>query len=717
MKQIFIRGRRAVLQEVGPPPLDARGILVRTAAAAISTGTETAPLRVKRRQIVTRLVQPEMREKVRRRWREGSLWEAARKGLPLGTPASPRALRYGNPTGYSCAGEVIEVGAEVREVQPGDRVACAGSPHAEIVSVPANLFVPIPESVEDVDASFVAIGSVALHGVRQAKLSCGENVVVMGLGIVGQLVTQIVHASGARGIALDPVAQRAALARELGAPLALDPSVAGVAERVLAFTGGLGADAVFLCMGSTSAAPIRQALDLVRQRGRLIVVGAPRLDIPRGPFYAKEVELRISRSYGPGRADPSYEREGHDYPIGYVRWTARRNMAEFLRLLAEGRVRMAPLVTHRFPWSQAGEAYETAAENRSTALGIVLTCGADRPASSPPIPAPPISPVAEHHKIPVAVVGPGSFARSFHLPNLVRSEEFRLEAVVAKHQRSASHAAAQFGAHQAHSDFARLLSDPAVGLIVLATPHHLHASQTIAALEAGKAVFCEKPMGMTREEVDGVVAAVERSRGFYAVGFNRRFAPTVVRARELLAGRQGPLVLNYRVAGTFLPAGHWVHDPALGGGRIVGETCHFFDLLCFLVGLDPIDLAVTGGSLSHPATGVDDNLACTMAFADGSIATLIHSDLGRPEVPKERLEIFAGEGVLQIDDFRELQVTGFSGQKGMRLPSVDKGHRNELETIGRALLDGSGSPVPAPEGRRAMELAFRAVRLLRGRPA
>ncbi len=709
MKQLYIRSGQVVLAEVVPPPLDERGILVDVQAAAISVGTEVRSVQGSRLQPVRQLIaSPSFRREAVRRLRRGALWPAIRRWLGLGAPTSPPRRSLGTPTGYSCAGRVLEVGARVRDVQPGERVACAGSPHAEVVYVPRNLFVPIPDGVNDDEAAFVALGSIALHSVRQADVHCGETVVVMGLGIIGQLVEQIARAGGARTIVADLLSERRDLACRLGAHLALDPTGAGAADEVLAFTDGLGADAVLLCMGGESDRPIRQALEMVRERGRLVVVGTPLLNIPRDLLYQKEVDLRIARSYGPGRYDPAYEEEGQDYPAGYVRWTERRNMAEFLRLVAEKRVNVAALITHRFPFAQAGQAYQTAMEDKRASLGIVLVREAATAQVAPlPRPTPPA------RRLGVAVVGAGSFARSFHLPNAARSPQIRLRAVVARRAAHARQAAAEFNAEMSTTDFARVLRDPAVDLVIIATPHNLHASQSVAALEAGKAVFCEKPMGMTPAEVSQVVDAVERTGGFYAIGFNRRFAPTIVRARELLAGRKGPLVLNYRVMGTFVPADHWIYDPVRGGGRVIGEMCHFFDLLCYLVGSPPLRLTAVGGTLSHPGTQLPDNLVCTMTFADGSLASLVYGDLGQPQFPKERLEIFAGEGVLVVDDFVELRVEGFSRQRGMRLPRSDKGHRAELEAIAEALLSGGVSPVPVDAGQRAMMCAFRTLEALR----
>ncbi len=713
MKQLYIRSGRVVLVEVPPPPLDAGGILVNVQAAAISVGTEGRSVQSSRlRPVQQMLHSPSFRSEVWRRLRGGTLWSTAKRQLGLGAPTSPPRLSLGVPTGYSCAGQVLEVGERVRDIQPGERVACAGSPHAEIVQVPQNLFVPIPDGVSEVEAAFVALGSIALHSVHQAEVRCGETVVVMGLGVIGQLVEQLARASGARTVVADLLPERLELARRLGAHLALHPTGAGMQEEVLAFTAGLGADAVLLCMGGESARPIQQALDLVRERGRLVVVGTPALNIPRGPFYQKEVELRIARSYGPGRYDPAYEEEGQDYPAAYVRWTERRNMAEFLRLVAEKRVNVASLITHRFPFEQAGQAYETALSGDRTSLGIVLLREAAEPRTTPlPAPMPSTRPLG------VAVVGAGSFARSFHLPNAARSPQVKLRAVVDKEAQHARQVAAEFGAEMGTADFEGVLHDPAVDLVIITTPHNLHAPQTIAALEAGKAVFCEKPVGMTPAEVEQVVETVQRTGRFYAIGFNRRFAPTIIRARELLAGRKGPLVLNYRVMGTFVPADHWIYDPVRGGGRIVGEMCHFFDLLCYLVDSPPLRLTAVGGTLSHPGSDLADNLVCTLTFADGSIASLVYGDLGERQFPKERLEVFAGEGVLVVDDFVALQVEGFSRQRGMRLPRSDKGHRAELEAIVAAVRQGHPSPIGVEEGRLAMQCAFETVQQLLARPS
>ena len=713
MKQVFLRDRDVVVQEVPAPAPDVRGIIVETHVAAISVGTETDALRAARQRGGRPLAFcAALPEKVVHHAQQGTLWPAVRRRLRRSAPASPPRQQLGKATGYSCAGHVLDVGEGIWDVQPGDRVACAGSPHAEIVYAPRNLFVKIPDGVSDEEAAFVALGSIALHSVRQAELACGETVAVMGLGMVGQLVQQVARAAGARTIVADPVLERLHAARQTGAHLALDPDSAAMQGQVMAFTDGIGADAVILCMGGDSPRPMQQALDLVRDRGRLVVVGTPRMDIPRGPLYRKEVELRIARSYGPGRYDPEYEEEGRDYPVGYVRWTERRNMAEFLRLVAERRVQVAPLITHRFAFDQAPQAYETAAGAPQTVLGIVLTrehaAVTTAPAAAAPAPA---------CDLGVAVVGAGAFARAFHLPNVTRVAGLKLRTVVTRHKGSARRAADEFGAEAATTSLDEVLRDPDVHVVIIATPHRLHAPQAIAALRAGKAVLCEKPMGLTPAEVSRVAGTASETGGFYAIGFNRRFAPAVVRMKELLEGRAGPLVLSYRAMGTFLPANHWTHDPARGGGRIVGEACHFFDLLCYLVGSDPVSVTAAGGTLSHPGTKLCDNLVATLTFADGSIASLVFGDLGHRQFPKERLEVFAGEGVLAMDDFRELTVRGFSGQRGMRLAHSDKGHRAELEALSHAIRQGRPSPADAEAGRRAMLCAFGVLQALRSREA
>jgi predicted dehydrogenase/threonine dehydrogenase-like Zn-dependent dehydrogenase len=712
MRQLFVQNGQVVIQNVPAPALDVRGILVETRAATISVGTETRELGEEAEQsLLGKLIRSaDLRRKAIRLLKEGKLWSAVWQQLGRGAPTSPPRAFLGVPTGYSCAGCVLEVSEQISDVQVGDRVACAGSSHAEIVYAPQNLFVPVPQGVSDAEAAFVALGSIALHSVRQARLTCGETAVVMGLGVIGQLVEQLARAAGARTIVADLVRGRREMARQLGAHLVLDPTADDLEGQVIAFSDGYGADAVILCVGGDSPEPIEQALRLVRDRGRLVVVGTPRMDIPRSLFYRKEVELYIARSYGPGRYDPEYEEEGRDYPIGYVRWTERRNMAEFLRLVSEQRVKVSPLITHRFAFEQAPQAYQAAVSDSETTLGIVLTREAE-----PALVAAPAKPAKSLRRLGIAVAGAGSFARATHLAHIAQNPDLRLRAIVTNHKSTAEQAAVEFKAEAAATDIDVVLKDPAVELVILATPHHLHAKQSIAALEAGKAVFCEKPMGLSRSEVEEVCEAVRRTKGFYAIGFNRRFAPAVRRAKDLLAGRKGPMVLNYRVMTTFTSADHRIYHPKLGGGPIVGEACHFFDLLCYLVGSAPAQLRAVGGALSHPGTRLDDNVICTMTFPDGSIASLVYGDLGDKQFPKERIEIFVGEGVLVIDDFRELGVAGFSRQRGMRLPRVDKGWRAELEAAVAAVIEGTPSPVSAEDGRRAMECAFQVVETLRGK--
>ncbi len=708
MKQLFVKQGQIVLQDVPTPITGDNDILVDVKAAAVSIGTELSALRGGRGNPFVEVVKStQFRQKVIQSAKQGNLWTSAKRRFKIGAPNVPPQNNLGVPTGYSCAGQVLDVGARLNGVAPGDRVACAGSPHAEITAVSKNLFVPIPSNVSDTEASFVALGSIALHSVRQAEINCGETVVVMGVGVIGQLVAQLVIAHGGRTIVSDLSEEKMELAKRLGAHMILASPDKYSIQQIMDFTDGLGADAVLLCMGGDSPKPVQQALDYLWDRGRLVVVGTPKLEIPRAVFYRKEIELRIARSYGPGRYDPHYEEDGHDYPPSYVRWTERRNMGEFLRLVSEKRIDLNSLITDCFPFEQAPQAYESLLKSNNKVLGMALVRETEAVKTSQ------LSLLSENFpQINLAVIGAGSFACAFHLPNAVHVSSTNLRAIVSRSEKKSRDAALRFGAEYATQNFEEVLNDPAVDLVIIATPHHLHADQTIAALEAGKAVFCEKPMGMNRDEIDQICESVERNRGFYAIGFNRRFAPTVQRARQLLSGRKGPLMINYRVMGTFLPADHWIYDPVKGGGRVVGEMCHFFDLIGFLVGKNPETLSAAGGTLSHPGTALSDNLVCTMTFNDGSVAALTYGDLGDAAFSKERLEIFSGEGVLVVDDFKTLIVHGFSRQRGIKLSQIDKGHKSELEAIAKALLEKKTSPIDVHAGRIAMNCAFSTIEAL-----
>lgn len=686
------RGGALATRDVPPPLLQAHGVVVETAFSLISAGTERSKVEVAKKSLLGKaLARP---DQVRL-----ALDMVRQAGVAATYQKVSARLSSLSPLGYSSAGIVVYAGANAGDLRPGDRVACAGAGyanHSEYVYVPRNLCARVPSGVSLDHAAYATVGAIALQGVRQAGANLGEAVGVIGLGLLGLLTVQMLKASGCRVIGLDPDAVRRDLAVALGADAALAPSDSGVEASARALAPG-GLDAVILCAATSSSEPVRLAGTLCRDRARVVVVGAVGLEIPRSPFYEKELDVRMSRSYGPGRYDPEYEEQGRDYPIGYVRWTEGRNLDAFLDLLAQKRLDLDALTTHRFAIEEAERAYELLENKRGEAyLGILLEYGPaeGRAPADAGLSVATAKPPVEG-AIGVGVLGAGSFAQSMLLPHLARDKGVRLRSVATSSGLTARSVAERIGFERCESDPADVLADPGVGLVVIATRHDSHARLACQALAAGKSVFVEKPLALDEEQLDAVVEAWRAARDpFLMIGFNRRFAPLVNAMKSFLSASPEPMALHYRVNAGYVPATHWVQQPAVGGGRIVGEVCHFVDLLAFLCGSQPCEVFAMalpdGGRYSR------DNLTATLRFGDGSVATITYVANGDRSVPKERLEVFSGGRAAWLDDFRTLTLAEGGRQRRER-SGQDKGHAAEMQALVAAVGAGRPSPVPFVE--------------------
>ncbi len=658
MKQVTQNYRTGQLKvaEVPAPRTGEGAVLVANCVSLISSGTEKQAIDLAKASLVGKAAaRPDLVRRVVNKVRLDGVRPTIEKVFAkLDTPI---------PLGYSIAGTVIEIGRRVQGYAVGDRVACAGAGmanHAEINAVPKNLCVPIPAAVTDQDASFVTLGAIALQGVRQAQLTLGERVVVMGLGLIGLLTVQILKASGCRVLGFDPNPERAKLAAGLGADIAVSD---GLIEAALGFTGGHGADAVILTAATKSSQPLNQAAEISRLKGRIVVVGLVGMTIDREPFYKRELDLRLSMSYGPGRHDPSYEISGNDYPLPYVRWTEQRNMAAFLDLIAEGKVTPQALVTHRFGIAEAEKAYQIM-EAGEPHLAMLLTYAGGaaqrierRIERARPSPGRSAS--------GVAFVGLGNYAKGMLLPAFRKASGIRLTAVVTSTGISAGHASEKFGFQTIATEPSAAFEDPATDTVVIATRHDTHAALTTEALQAGKNVFCEKPLAVDAAGLEAVISAAEGSSGVLTVGFNRRFAPLLVKAKAALEPRLGPLVMLYRINAGSVPPDSWIQREE-GAGRIIGEVCHFVDALTFLAAALPVEVQAVA------ASNCADAVSVLIRFADGSTGTIIYSPLGDPSVPKEYVEVFAAGRVVQLDDFRRLTVTR-GGRSSVTKGIQDKG--------------------------------------------
>ena len=711
MKQIFKTKRGGITVAEVPAPIAGPGeVLVETWWSLISAGTETK-----------NLVQSAPARAARRR-------SLLKRGLEVLDQDGLRALAHkvrnqsniGEALGYSASGRVVAIGADVVGFAVGDAVACAGGGyacHAEFNAVPAMLCAKVPEGLPLATAAWATVGAIALQGVRRAAPQVGEVAVVTGVGLLGALTIQILRASGCRVIAVDPMEARRRVAELVGAELAVGTDGRALGDAVRTLTGGVGADAVLLCATTSSSDPMKQALEVVRQRGRVVVVGDVGMDLPRSPFYQKEAEVTISCSYGPGRYDPSYELAGLDYPPGFVRWTLNRNLDAFLRLCAEGRVDTSALVTHVMPVDDGERAFELLVREPATTLGVVLSYPpARRPTAAAPARSVQVGVDRARlgHPIQVAAIGLGSFAREVHLPNLTRGGDFALRWAVAKSGGSAAREARAFGAVYASTDWREALADPAVDAVVISTRHDSHAELSASALEAGKHVLVEKPLGLTEAEVDRVMAAHATSGRVLTVGTNRRYSHPARLARELVAAAQTPAVVTCRVNAGAIPPSHWTQDRAVGGGRIIGEVCHFIDLCGYLVGGAPVERA-RASSIAPGRPGVMslDNLSVALEYADGSLATIIYTSLGAGAQPKERIEVMAGGASVVIDDFEAVEGWGH-GAPSWRGKRKDKGHAAELDAFARAIRGEPSTLVGAASCADTARLAIWIDTALRG---
>jgi predicted dehydrogenase/threonine dehydrogenase-like Zn-dependent dehydrogenase len=702
MKQVFqdSRSGEVTVVEVPAPKVLPGCVLVRTAASLVSAGTERTSSEFASKSLFQKArMRPDLVREV--------LGKISRDGLAAAVAAVRSRLDQPGDLGYSNAGTVIAIGNGITDISSGDRVACAGAGHAvhaEFACVPRLLLARIPDTVSFDHAAFTTLGAVALHGVRNAEVKLGEIVAVIGLGVLGQLTVQILKAAGCSVLAMDISSQRADLALCLGAD-AISTSCSGFQDLCAQYSGRHGVDAIIITAQTGSNDPINLAGAVARNRAVIVAVGNVSMDIPRRCFYEKELDFRVSRSYGPGRYDSSYEQEGIDYPIGYVRWTETRNMEAFLRLLAGGKLHLDPLITHRFSIARAHAAYDLiAGETHETFLGVLISYP-DLADDIPHVNLKSDRPAAPHKSIKIGLLGAGTYATGTLLPAIKRVGGVEMVAVSAATGPHARHAAEKFGFRSCTTDEQEILNSPGVNAVVIATRHHLHAEQVIGALGSGKHVFCEKPLCLNEAELTRIVAAHDGCDRLLMVGFNRRFASLAIRMKSFLGEVREPLAIHYRVNAGFLPPDHWLNDPQQGGGRIFGEVCHFVDFLCFLTGSSPVQ--VETHSLPNAAQYSNDNVQCWLRFAEGSQATISYFANGDKSFSKERIEVFGGGSVALLEDFRRLELVQGGKRRVFRsLLRQDKGHRGEWQAFVDAIQGGKASPVPLHEVVTTMFATF-----------
>ncbi|MCD6356263.1 MAG: bi-domain-containing oxidoreductase [Anaerolineaceae bacterium] len=667
-------------------------ILIKTSASLVSAGTERMLVSFAEKNLIGKAQsRPDLLEQV--------IMKAKREGVLTTLNAAFNKLDQPVTLGYSSSGVVKQVGSGVKKFKPGDRVVCAGggfAVHAEYALIPKNLAAKLPAEVDFESGAFATMGAVALNGVRLANPKVGEISAVIGMGLLGMLTSQILQASGCEVFGMDINSDRIAFAKKLGIRASLNNKVISKYRQL---TYGRGFDHVFICADTESSDPVKIAGEIARDKAYVIAIGAVGLNIPRKPYYEKEITFKVARSYGPGRYDNSYEEGGQDYPIGFVRWTEGRNLETIVGLIASGKLDVSSLITHHFPIKQAQDAY-TLIKNKNTHnfLGIIITYP-DREDSS----------TVEtkifystNHKIHpgiqlnIGILGAGNYANSVFLPLIRKDPKVNLTGIISAKGLNAQHSARKYGFSFSGSNEDDVFTDKQIDLIAVLTQHADHANQVIKGLQSGKHIYCEKPLALSKAQLDQIkVELKKKSHPYLTVGFNRRFAPFSIKLKSFFDQRTQPLFANYRVNAGFIPSSHWLQDPQKGGGRLIGEGCHFIDYLIFLVGQIP----ETVQTHILPNNGIysNDNFIITMIFPDGSIGTISYLANGNKSFGKEYLEVFCGGKIGIIDDFRKLKLYGDSIKKKKALLKQDKGHKNEWEAFISSILSNGPPPIPYNE--------------------
>jgi predicted dehydrogenase/threonine dehydrogenase-like Zn-dependent dehydrogenase len=709
MKQILqnMRSGKIEVAEVPTPAVHPGSVIVQTAFSLVSAGTERMLVEFAEKNLVGKArSRPDLvRQMIDKAHREGIIptLQAAFNRLD-----QPLAL------GYSSSGTIIEVGDGVNGFQPGERVACAGSGyavHAQYVRVPVNLMTRLPENVSLEYGAFTTMGAIAMHGLRLAQPQFGEKIAVIGLGLLGLLAVELSRAAGCKvfGVDLDP--KRVELACTLGAKAVLRENCI---EQGEAFTGNLGFDIVLICADTSSDDPVNLAAQLARDRGRVVAIGAVGMNIPRKPYYEKELTFLVSRSYGPGRYDPVYEEKGQDYPPGYVRWTEGRNLQAFTDLLSENKLNIEPLITHRIPIEKAPEAYELiTAKRRRPFLGVLLTY----PQTSE-LPERKIYLVSNISNrsitgIPrLGVLGAGNYANAVFLPVVKRVGRVSMSAIASATGLSAQHAARRYGFNYSSAHEEDILSSQEIDIVAVLTRHQHHARQITKAFEQGISVYCEKPLAITEGQLDEISSSLAVSKSLLMVGFNRRFASLSIQLKDFCSDKSEPMAVHYRVNAGYLPANHWLHDPSQGGGRIIGEGCHFIDYLTYVVGALPE--RVIARSLPDDGKYHQDNVEMMISFVDGSLGTIHYLANGDKRVPKEYVEVFSGGRVACLHDFRRLELVKDGGYKKVTSHfSQDKGHQAAWNAFLDAVILAKPAPIPFNELWTVTQTTFSAMQSLK----
>ena len=675
--------------------------MIAVTASAISSGTERFVVDLARKNVIGKAWQRP--DHVRR-----VLQKIRQEGVASTVTQMVAKLDEPMPLGYSAAGVVLECGRDVQEFKPGDRVAAAG-PHAGVVCVGKNLCVHVPEGVTFEQAAYTSIAAIALQGVRLAKLSLGDRVLLIGLGLIGQIAVCLLKAQGCRVFATDIDPSKLKLAQQMGADAV---SCGSPMEAVMAFSGSLGVDAAILTAATSSNEPIEFAAEACRPKGRIVLIGTAGLSLPREPFFKKELEFTVSSSLGPGRNDPIYAEKGIDYPVGYVRWTAQRNMQAVLETMAAGKLPVEKLTTHRFPIDQAAEAYDLITKGHEPYLGIVIDYPAaeERPQRRVAL----RNAATGNGKLGVSFIGAGNFARLVMMPMLSKAPGISWRGLCTAKGVNAEHSGRKIGFAFATTEASELWNDPQTQVVFIATRHDLHAELVLAGLRAGKHVFVEKPLCIKPEELEAISGCIEElgeNCPLLMVGFNRRFAPSTNHVRQFFQGTT-PLSVSYRFAPGYVPRESWTQDLEVGGGRIVGEGCHAIDTCVALTGSVPVRVFAESVSKPNNVETTDDSVFITLRHENGSISNISYQAGGDRAFPSERIEVFGGQKVAVIDAWDQIQLWGGNRRKELR-GHKDKGHKAEFAAFLRACREGGTWPIEWQQIYGTTWASLAAVRSLR----
>jgi predicted dehydrogenase/threonine dehydrogenase-like Zn-dependent dehydrogenase len=713
MKQLLqnIKNGKSIVEDVPIPSPRAGQALVKTEASLVSAGTERMVVEFAEKSLVGKArSRPDLvKQVIDKARREGVLYTAQ---SALNRLDQPMAL------GYSSAGTIVALGNKtsvpgkgMQGFKVGQRVACAGggfAVHAEYAVVPRNLLTPIPNNVDFESAAFTTLGAIALHGFRLAEPQIGESVAVIGLGLVGLLAAQVATAAGCNvlGIDLDP--DRIALASSLGLEAVQREKAI---DSALAFTASRGFDIILICADTLSNDPVELAGVIARDKAHVVATGAVGLEIPRKVYYEKELSFINSRSYGPGRYDSSYEEGGNDYPPGYIRWTEGRNFEAVVDLMAKDKLKVKPLITHRFPIEKATQAYDViTGKKKEPFLGVLLTYPEGKMKEERKVVFP-VSSFASSSVVKLGVLGAGNFANAILIPAIKKAGDIELVGIASSGGLHAQHSGKKFGFKYATSSDEEIINDPNINTVAILTQHDSHAELVVNALKAGKHVFVEKPLAINREQLSVISKQLQKTDNcLLMTGFNRRFSPLAQTLSSFLFHRNEPLHAHYRINAGYLPLNHWTHDPEIGGGRIIGEACHFVDFITFLVGAPPI--SVSAHALPDNSKYREDNVSMTFTFPDGSIGVVDYLANGDKSLPKERVEVFCGGKVAVLDDFVSVQMIE-DGKKKEIKGAQDKGWVNEWKAFGKSIREGGEPPIPYEQLIGVNRSMFAAVESIR----